>query len=69
MATKNISIAILGAYGRTRPPHVYEQAHQFASAQESRSAHAMTVLRSLGIEEWLRRIAFEPVSHCASVDV
>jgi len=44
---------------------VYEQAHQFArvGAGIQMLPNATKVLRGLGIEEQLRRIAFEPVSH------
>src|SRR5262245_62275857 len=44
---------------------VYEQAHQFArvGAGIQMLPNAMKVLRGIGIEERLRRIAFEPISH------
>lgn len=44
---------------------VYEQAHHFArvGAGIQMLPNAMKVLRGLGLEERLRRIAFEPVSH------
>ena len=45
--------------------NVYEQARQFArvGAGIQMLPNAMKVLRQIGIEERLRRIAFEPVSH------
>src|SRR5262245_38078775 len=44
---------------------VYEQAHQFArvGAGIQMLPNAMKVLRGIGIEQRLRHIAFEPVSH------
>jgi salicylate hydroxylase/6-hydroxynicotinate 3-monooxygenase len=44
---------------------VYEQAHQFArvGAGIQMLPNAMKVLRAMGIEDRLRRISFEPVSH------
>lgn len=44
---------------------VYEQAHQFArvGAGIQMLPNSMKVLRGLGIEERLRRVSFEPVSH------
>jgi len=76
MVRKTISIAIVGAgmgglalastlrrIGAN--VQVYEQAHQFArvGAGIQMLPNAMKVLRGIGIEERLRRIAFEPVSH------
>src|SRR5262249_55500779 len=45
--------------------HVYEQAHHFSrvGAGIQMLPNAMKVLRGIGIEERLRRVAFEPVSH------
>src|SRR5215510_9986024 len=45
--------------------HVYEQARQFArvGAGIQMLPNAMKVLRGIGIEERLRRVAFEPISH------
>src|SRR5262245_21354781 len=45
--------------------HVYEQAHQFArvGAGIQMLPNAMKILRGIGIEDRLRRIAIEPVSH------
>jgi salicylate hydroxylase/6-hydroxynicotinate 3-monooxygenase len=76
MAMKKTSIAIVGAgMGglalastlRRIGAHVqvYEQAHQFArvGAGIQMLPNAMKVLRGIGIEQRLRRIAFEPVSH------
>jgi salicylate hydroxylase/6-hydroxynicotinate 3-monooxygenase len=76
MTTKNISVAVIGAGmgGLTAAAalsrigadvQVYEQAHQFArvGAGIQMLPNAMKVLRQFGIEERLRRIAFEPVSH------
>lgn len=44
---------------------VYEQAHKFArvGAGIQMLPNAMKVLRQIGLEERLRRVAFEPVSH------
>src|SRR5215510_12486929 len=76
MIPKNISVAVVGAgmgglalaatlrrIGAN--VQVYEQAHQFArvGAGIQMLPNAMKVLRGIGIEERLRRIAFEPVSH------
>src|SRR5215510_15268999 len=76
MIPKNISVAVVGAgmgglalastlrrIGAS--VQVYEQAHQFArvGAGIQMLPNAMKVLRGTGIEDRLRRIAFEPVSH------
>ena len=44
---------------------IYEQAHQFGrvGAGIQMLPNAMKVLRGVGIEERLRRVAFEPISH------
>src|SRR5262245_61777281 len=76
MAKKKISIAVVGAgmgglaVAATlrrigADVHVYEQARQFArvGAGIQMLPNAMKVLRGIGIEERLRRIAFEPISH------
>jgi len=76
MAKKKIAIAVIGAGmgGLTAAAalrrigadvQVYEQAHQFArvGAGIQMLPNAMKVLRGIGIEERLRQIAFEPVSH------
>jgi 2-polyprenyl-6-methoxyphenol hydroxylase-like FAD-dependent oxidoreductase len=74
--TRKISIAIVGAGmgGLTAAialrrigfdVQVYEQAHQFArvGAGIQMLPNSMKVLREIGIEERLRRVSFEPVSH------
>jgi salicylate hydroxylase/6-hydroxynicotinate 3-monooxygenase len=74
--TRKISIAIAGAGmgGLTSAialrrfgfdVQVYEQAHQFArvGAGIQMLPNSMKVLREIGIEDRLRRISFEPVSH------
>jgi salicylate hydroxylase/6-hydroxynicotinate 3-monooxygenase len=76
MVGKKISIAIVGAgMGGLAAAatlrrvginvQVYEQAHRFArvGAGIQMLPNATKVLRGLGIEERLRRIAFEPISH------
>src|SRR5262245_52308116 len=76
MSRSNISIAIVGAgmgglaVAATlrrigADVHVYEQARQFArvGAGIQMLPNAMKVLRGIGIEERLRQIAFEPISH------
>src|SRR5215831_6512468 len=76
MGRKNISIAVVGAgmgglaVAATlrrigADVQVYEQARQFArvGAGIQMLPNAMKVLRGIGIEERLRRIAFEPISH------
>jgi salicylate hydroxylase/6-hydroxynicotinate 3-monooxygenase len=73
---RNISIAIAGAgMGGLAAAaalrqvgidvQVYEQAHQFArvGAGIQMLPNSMKVLRGIGVEERLRRVAFEPVSH------
>jgi salicylate hydroxylase/6-hydroxynicotinate 3-monooxygenase len=76
MANNRISVAVVGAgMGGLAAAatlrrigvdvRVYEQAHQFArvGAGIQMLPNAMKVLRKIGIEERLRRVAFEPVSH------
>src|SRR5499425_506339 len=76
MSRSNISIAIVGAgMGGLAVAatlrrigadiHVYEQARQFArvGAGIQMLPNAMKVLRGIGIEQRLRQIAFEPISH------
>src|SRR5262245_29430977 len=76
MRDQRISIAIVGsgmgglaAAATLRrigvDAQVYEQAHQFArvGAGIQMLPNAMKVLRGIGIEDRLRRIAFEPISH------
>jgi 6-hydroxynicotinate 3-monooxygenase len=76
MRRSHISIAIVGAgmgglaVAATlrrigADVHVYEQARQFArvGAGIQMLPNAMKVLRAIGIEERLRRTAFEPISH------
>src|SRR5436853_4934053 len=76
MGMRNISIAVVGggmgglAVAATlrrigADVQVYEQAHHFArvGAGIQMLPNAMKVLRGLEIEDHLRRIAFEPISH------
>ncbi len=73
---KNLSIAIVGAGmgGLTAAAalrqagfqvHVYEQAQRFAriGAGIQMMPNSMKVLRGIGVEERLRRVAFQPYSH------
>src|SRR5258708_40353791 len=76
MSRKKPSIAILGA-GRGGlavaatlrrvgiAPHIYEQAPRFAriGAGIQMMRNSMKVLRGIGVEERLRRVAFAPYSH------
>jgi 2-polyprenyl-6-methoxyphenol hydroxylase-like FAD-dependent oxidoreductase len=76
MVQKNLSIAIVGAgMGGLAVAaslrrvgisvQVYEQAHQFTriGAGIQMMPNSMKVLREIGVEEKLRRIAFQPYSH------
>ena len=76
MTRKKLSIAVIGAGmgGLTVAAtlrqvgvdvQVYEQAHQFArlGAGIQMMPNSMKVLRGIGVEERLRRIAFQPYSH------
>src|ERR1044072_8018948 len=76
MISNKLSIAVVGAgmgglavaatlRGIGAHVDVYEQARQFArvAAGIQMLPNAMKVLRGLGIEQDLRRFAFEPVSH------